>query len=225
MNTLPFTPEMARYFGVKQGSGVLITALTDENGNPSENSPAAKAGVKPEDVIVGFGSAKIYTVQDLRMAVANTPPGQNAQATVVRFGKEMAFDVTVGERKFENRDQEGGAYSFEEKKEEEVKPEIGLNFDNVPARMAQEIGIAGGALILSVKPGSLAEDAGLSGQEPGHAQIVVEANGKKISSAQDLLDIVKGLKSGEAVVLKFLDVRSSQGRFVTSTFYTSIVKP
>jgi S1-C subfamily serine protease len=136
----------------------------------------------------------------------------------------MAFDVTVGERKFENRDEEGGAYSFEEKKEE-VKPEIGLNFDNVPARMAQEIGIAGGALVLSVKPGSLAEDAGLSGQEPGHAQIVVEANGKKISSAQDLLDIVKGLKSGEAVVLKFLDVRSSQGRFVTSTFYTSIVKP
>jgi S1-C subfamily serine protease len=106
-----------------------------------------------------------------------------------------------------------------------VKPEIGLNFDNVPARMAQEIGIAGGALVLSVKPGSLAEDAGLSGQEPGHAQIVVEANGKKISSAQDLLDIVKGLKSGEAVVLKFLDARSSQGRFVTSTFYTSIVKP
>ena len=224
MNTLPFTPEMAKYFGVKQGSGVLITALSDEQNNPSENSPAAKAGIKPEDVIVGFGSAKIYTVQDLRMAVANTPPGQNVKATVVRFGKEMAFDVTVGERKFDSQDQEAGSYSFEEKKEE-AKPEIGLNFDNVPARMAQEIGIAGGALILSVKPGSLAEDAGLNGQEPGHAQIVVAANGKKIGSAQDLLDIVRGLKSGEAVILKFLDVHSSQGRFATSTFFTSILKP
>jgi serine protease Do len=203
---------------------VLITALTDENGNPSENSPAAKAGIKPEDVIVGFGSAKIYSVQDLRMAVANTPPGQNAKATVVRFGKEMTFDVAVGERKFENQDQEGGAYSFEEKKEER-KPEIGLNFDNVPSRIAQEIGVSGGALILSVKPGSLAEDAGLNGQEPGHVQVVVAANGKQIGSAQDLLDIVRGLKSGEAVVLKFLDVRSSQGRYSTSTFYTSIVKP
>lgn len=224
MNTLPFTPEMARYFGVKQGSGVLITALTDENGNPSENSPAARAGIKPEDVIVGFSKSKIFSVQDLRLAVANTPPGQIAKATVVRFGKEMAFDVTVGERKFENQQQEPGAYSFEEKKEE-AKAEIGLNFDNVPSRISQEIGISGGALILSVKPGSLAEDAGLSGQEPGHVQIVTAANGKKIGSAQDLLDVVRGLKSGEAVILKFLDVRSSQGRYSTSTFYTSIVKP
>jgi serine protease Do len=224
MNTLPFTPEMAKYFGVKQGSGVLITALTGEDQNPSENTPAAKAGIKPEDVIVGFGSAKIYTVQDLRMAVANTPPGQNVKVAVVRFGKEMSFDATIGERKFESRDQEEGSYSFEEKKEE-AKPEIGLNFDNVPARMAQEIGVSGGALILSVKPGSLAEDAGLSGQEPGHVQIVVAANGKKIGTAQDLLDVVRGLKSGEAVILKFLDVRSGQGRVVTSTFYTSIIKP
>ena len=48
MNLPPFTPEMAKYFGVKQGSGVLITALTDENQNPSDNTPAAKAGIKPE---------------------------------------------------------------------------------------------------------------------------------------------------------------------------------
>ena len=76
-----------------------------------------------------------------------------------------------------------------------------------------------------MKPGSLAEDAGLSGQEPGHVQIVVAANGKKIGTAQDLLDVVRGLKSGEAVILKFLDVRSGQGRAATSTFYTSIIKP
>jgi serine protease Do len=224
MNLPPFTPEMAKYFGVKQGSGVLITALTDENQNPSDNTPAAKAGIKPEDVIVGFGNAKIYSVQDLRLAVANTPPGQKVKVTVVRFGEEMTFDATIGERKIEDRDQDGGSYSFEEKKEE-AKPEIGLSFDNVPARMAQEIGVSGGALILSVKPGSLAEDAGLSGQEPGHVQIVVAANGKKIGTAQDLLDVVRGLKSGEAVILKFLDVRSGQGRAATSTFYTSIIKP
>ena len=28
----PFTPAMAEFFGVKQGSGVLITSLSDESG-------------------------------------------------------------------------------------------------------------------------------------------------------------------------------------------------
>jgi len=225
MNTLPFTPEMAKYFGVKQGSGVLITGLTDEQGNPSpEGSPAGKAGIKAEDVIVEFNATKIFGVQDLRMAVANTPPGQKVKARVVRVGKDLDFDVIVAERTIENRNQETGTYTFEDK-QEEVKPEIGLSFDNVPPRTAQEIGVAGGALVLSVKPGSLADDAGLTGQDQGGADIIVEANGKKIGSAQDLLDTVKGLKSGEAVILKFLRVGRAQRGLVTSTFYTSIAKP
>jgi len=226
MNTLPFTPEMAKFFGVKSGSGVLITGLSDERGDPSDTaSPAAKAGIKAEDVIVEFGGTKIYSVQDLRLAVANTPPGQKAKVKVIRFGKEMDFDVTVAERTFENQGQETGTFTFEEKPEE-VKPEIGLNFDNVPSRIAQQIGSTGGALVLSVKPGSLAEEAGLVGYEQGVVDIIVTANGKKINSAQDLLDLVKALRSGEAVVLKFVRAtRTSAGNMATTTQWTSITKP
>ncbi len=225
MNTLPFTPEMAKYFGVKQGSGVLITGLADERGDPSlEGSPAGKAGIKAEDVIVEFNDVPIYSVQDLRLAVANTPPGKKAKARVVRFGKELQFDVTVAERTGDSRGQDADAFTFEERPEE-VKPEIGLSFDNVPARMAQEAGITGGALVLSVKAGSLAEDAGLIGQEQGGADIIVAANGKEIRSAQDLLDTVRNLKSGDAVILKFLRFQRSQRGITALTYYTSITKP
>ncbi len=225
MNTLPFTPEMAKYFGVKQGSGVLITGLADEQGNASpEDSPAGKAGIKAEDVIVEFNEVPIYSVQDLRLAVANTPPGKKVKARVVRFGKELEFDVTVAERTIESRGQDADAFTFEERPEE-VKPEIGLSFDNVPARVAQEAGITGGALVLSVKAGSLADDAGLTGQDQGGADIIVAANGKEIHSAQDLLDAVRNLKSGEAVVLKFLRLGRSQRGVTTNTYYTSITKP
>ena len=77
MNLLPFTPAMAKYFGVKQGSGVLVTGLAAPDASASDTAgPAAKAGIKPEDVIVEFGGKPIYDVPDLRLAAANTPqPG------------------------------------------------------------------------------------------------------------------------------------------------------
>jgi serine protease Do len=226
MNILPFTPAMSKFFGVKQGGGVLITGLSGEKGEVSDTGPAAKAGIKAEDVIVDFDGKKIYTVQDLRLAVANTPPGKNARVKVVRHGEEKSFDVTIAERTLESQDQDKGSFTFEEK-QDEPKQEIGLQFDNVPSRMAQEMNAPGGALVLSVKPGSLAEDAGLVGQDRGGADIITEANGKKINQAQDLLNVVRNLKPGEAAVLKFVRMTrdTARGRIVPSTYYTSITKP
>jgi len=87
--------------------------------------------------------------------------------------------------------------------------------------MARELNISGGAVVLDVKPGSLAEDAGLMAQGQGITDIIVAANGRKIESAMDLLNIVKGLKSGEDVVLKFHRATGTQ----VFTYYTSITKP
>ncbi len=227
MNTLPFTEPMAKFFGVKQGGGVLITGLTNEKGDPAETGPAAVAGIKPEDVIVDFNGKKIITVQDLRMAVANTPPGQKAQVKVVRRGEEKTFQVAVAERTLETAaaTQEKGGFSLEEK-QEEVRPEIGLTVDDVPPEIAKNLSSPGGALVLSVSAGSLAEDAGLAGQDQGGADVIIEVNGKKITAARDLLNVVKGLKSGEAAVIKFVRLgRASTNRIQTFTYYTSITKP
>jgi serine protease Do len=224
MNTLPFTPAMSKYFGVK-GSGVLITGLSDEKGDSSESGPAARAGIRPEDVIVEVDGKRTPTVQDLRLAVANTPPGRKIPVKIVRRGVEKTVEVVVAERTLESRaQQEDGSFSFEE--EEQPKAEIGLSFDNVPPQMAQQLDISGGALVLSVKPGSLADEAGLEAPEQTRSgDIIVEANGKPITVAQDLLNIVKNLKSGEAVVLKFIRASRTGQRVVSSTFYTSITKP
>src|SRR5206468_11129150 len=54
MNLQPFTPAMARFFGVKQGGGDLITGLSDDSGKDSDEGPAAHPGMKPEDVVVEF---------------------------------------------------------------------------------------------------------------------------------------------------------------------------
>jgi serine protease Do len=227
MNLLPFTPAMAKFFGVKQGSGVLITKMTDESGIDSDSGPAAKAGLKVEDVITEFDGKKVLTAQDLRMSVANTPPGRTVPVKVIRRGQEMTFQVTVAERKIEDvaAAQEKGGFSLEEKPEE-VRPEIGLKVDDVPQELAKNLPAPGGAIVLSVSAGSLADEAGLAGQDQGGADVIVEASGKKVNAAVDLLNIVKGLKSGEDVVLKFYRLgRDGRNRISYTTNYTSITKP
>jgi serine protease Do len=223
MNRYPFTPAMAKFFGVKQGSGVLITQLSDEKGRNAETGPAARAGIKLEDVIIEYDGKKILNNQSFRMAVANTAPGKKVKIRVVRQGQEKDFEVTIAERTLENK--ENGKYTFEEP-EEKPKSEIGLSFDNLPSQEAKELGITGGAYVLSVKPGSLADEAGLSGPSQGPGDVIVSADGKPINNAQDLLTIVKNLKSGEPVVLKFIRaIGRENNRILTETNYTSIIKP
>jgi len=224
MNGQPFTPAMAKFFGVKQGSGVLITQLSDEKGKAGNNGPAAKAGMKPEDVVIEFDGKKILNNQDFRLAVADTAPGKKVTIKVVRQGKEMPFDVIVAERKLEEQDKT--QYSFEEK-EEKPKTEIGLSFDTIPGGLSESLNISGGAYVVSVKPGSLADDAGLVGSEQGgRGDVIVAANGKPVNNPQDLLSIVKNLQSGESVVLKFLRIGQDESRNLLSIpNYTSIIKP
>jgi serine protease Do len=223
MNSLPMTPAMASFFGVKQGYGVLITQLSDEKGNPSEAGPAGKAGLKPEDVIVAFDGKKIAGNRDFLRAVADTPPGRKVKLSVVRHGQEKEFELVVAERTLEK--QEDTKYSFDEK-EEKPKTEIGLEIDNVPARVARQLDISGGAYVLTVKPGSLADDAGLTGGSEG-LNVIVSANGKPINTASELRDFVKSLKSGEPMIIKFIRAigHDESNRLVTETCYTSIIKP
>ena len=87
---------------------------------------------------------------------------------------------------------------------------------------------SGGAYIVSVKPGSLADDAGLVGAEQGgRGDVIVAANGNPVNNPQDLLGIVKNLKSGEPVVLKFIRIigQDESRSFVSVPNYTSIIKP
>ncbi len=223
MNGLAFTPAMAEFFKVKQGSGVLITGLIDEDANPSNTGPAAKAGIKPEDVVIEFGGKKIMSNQDFRLAVADTPPGQKTTVKIIRDGEEKELEIVVAERQLEN--QERGEYSFEET-EPEPKAEIGLTFNDVSPRLAELLDISGGAYLTDVTVGSRADDAGLIGSERGGGDVIIAANGQAVNGKDDLFNIVKALKSGDPILLKFIRSGYSEaGEFVSETAYTGIFKP
>jgi Do/DeqQ family serine protease len=85
------SPELAETFGVKANAGVIITGVL-------QNGPAAKAGVRPGDVITSVGDKKIGNVQELLTAVAGLKPGNAARFALRRGADKMEVDVVAGLR-------------------------------------------------------------------------------------------------------------------------------
>ena len=86
------TPAIAKSLGLdpNRPNGALVASVTP-------NSPAAKAGIKQGDVIVGAGGHPIKRVGDLPRIVAATPPGQQLELTILRGGKETKLTATLSE--------------------------------------------------------------------------------------------------------------------------------
>ena len=83
--------ELMESFGVTARRGVLITGVL-------QNGPAAKAGIRPGDVITQVGTHPIANVSELLSHVAALKPGANAEFKVQRKDAALSLTVTAGLR-------------------------------------------------------------------------------------------------------------------------------
>jgi S1-C subfamily serine protease len=89
------TPRVAKKFGLQARAGACIWELED---GFLKGSPARRAGLRPGDVIVQWGKAKIDRAHTLARAVLNTKPGTRVAVTYVRGERRESTTVTVKER-------------------------------------------------------------------------------------------------------------------------------
>jgi S1-C subfamily serine protease len=61
-----------------------------------EDGPAAAAGVRRGDLIVGLGDAPTPDIDELHTAIEAAVPGEPASLKLVRGTEELAVEVTVG---------------------------------------------------------------------------------------------------------------------------------
>jgi len=64
-----------------------------------EGSPAAEAGLKPDDVVVRFQGESVHSAAQLARLVAETPAGRAVTLEVLRDGTSERMSLTLGERK------------------------------------------------------------------------------------------------------------------------------
>jgi len=89
ISTQPLTKQLADFFGAKDG-GVLITSVT-------ENSPAAKAGLKAGDVITAVDGEKIDSTGDISRAINKKQDG-DVSLTVLRDRNTRTVTLTPEKR-------------------------------------------------------------------------------------------------------------------------------
>lgn len=80
--------QLGTYFHVPGETGVLIREV-------SQNSAAAKAGLKAGDVITGVDGAAVKTVDDLRERLREQREHKSVSLTIIRQGSEIKVPVTI----------------------------------------------------------------------------------------------------------------------------------
>ena len=89
VSTMSLTKQLADYFGIANGRGVLVTAVT-------EDGPAAKAGVKAGDVITAVDGEEIDSPGDISRVISQKKEG-DVTLTVIRNKSQQTIRVTPRE--------------------------------------------------------------------------------------------------------------------------------
>jgi serine protease Do len=145
----PVTPALAKAFGLAEVKGAIV-------GDVTKDSPAARAGLAKGDVIVAMNGQPVKDSLELRLKVAQTPPGTEVKFTLRRSGSEKDVTVKLGELPEKAQSTSGG--------EAAGSPLSGVKVEDLTPDIAEQVGVARGTLgvvVDSVADGSPASDAGL----------------------------------------------------------------
>ena len=169
--------DLALSFGLKKPQGALIAQL-DSTG------PAAKSGLKVSDIILTFNGKTIKTSSDLPHVVGPLKPGTTVPATVMRKGKEVKLEVTVGSRANPNI-----AAKASEQTQQESR--LGVAVQDITQEIREAIG-SGGVIITEVTPDTAADKAGLQ-----KGDVIVQLGFDDVASLDQFFELEKALPANK----------------------------
>ncbi|HEY1379304.1 MAG TPA: Do family serine endopeptidase [Gemmataceae bacterium] len=189
-------PDVASELGMKDGKGVVVARVVPK-------SPAAKAGLKPDDVITTLNGQPVADNRALLRTVGSLPIGKSVNVELLREGHPQKLTLTLeeqpkgyGERTVPTR---RGAVESETVSVEK----FGLELADLPADRAEAFGVTGGAVVAKVDPDSAAAEAGIS-----RGVVITKVDRHDVKSAQAAK---QAMEKGDAAKGVLVHVRSADG--------------
>lgn len=185
--------ELASFYKLNKVGGALVTDVI-------KGSPADKAGLRQEDIILSYNGNWIESINSFRNAVSLMVPGSKLNLEINRDGKTVTIHVVIGSAQ---DDEKGSSETNDSSK-------LGIQVQALTPDLASQLGygIEKGVLISQIQKNSLAEEVGL---KPGN--LILAVNRKKVTSIDDYHSALqKAVKEGRVLLM----VRQGEVlRFVT----------
>jgi len=180
------TPDNAQFFNLPDASGAVISQVTPD-------SPAGRAGLKNGDVLRELNGKKIMDGRELQVAVSETAPGTALELGILRDGKPESIHLTVGEFHKEAPEEasNGGAG--------EQRGRLGLTVADLSPDVRQQLHVpeqVHGAAIEEVRPGSAADNAGLTAGD-----VILEVNRHPVADADNFVSQVHAVPQNKDILL------------------------
>jgi membrane-associated protease RseP (regulator of RpoE activity) len=191
--------------------GALITELP-------EDGPAAKAGLRTDDVIVSWNGSRIESAAQLTRVVGETPAGRNVEVGYVRDGRQRTADVELADRspavaRVLPRGMDGDDRARLEESLQGLRSRmhalggndgvvsqfffrggrLGVGVQSLGDQLADYFGATdGGALVTSVQEDSPAEKAGLKAGD-----VILRVGDERVEGPGDLTSEIGRADAGE----------------------------
>lgn len=184
------SPEMAEWFGTREG--IVVSTVEPD-------SPAGKAGLQKDDVIVEIDGNPVKDTGTFRAKVATTSPGSKINLTVLRGGERKHLTVTVGGKESTQlasaQPSSGGAAG------------LGISVQNLTGELAQQFGYENekGVVITQVDPNS---DAARKGVSPG--MLIIEVNRQPVRNTAEFERALQQTGGKQSVLLRIKDQQGTR---------------
>ena len=189
-----------RALKLKEERGVEITSVSDD-------SPAAKAGLKVGDVVLEYNGQRIEGTQQFVRMVRETPDGRQTHLVVSRDGATQTLTATVAGRKGMEfpvmPDMERLQQQLRMRVPDIPRPYIavqsgglGVEAESLTGQLAEYFGVKEGVLVRSVLKDSVAEKAGVKGTpaEQGGIKagdVITKVGDTKVTAPREITNAIR----------------------------------